>query len=34
MKIDFFKERAESFLRDANFAISEKRWIFAYITAR
>jgi HEPN domain-containing protein len=26
MKIDFLKERAESFLRDANFAISEKRW--------
>jgi len=26
MKIDFLKKRAESFLRDANFAISEKRW--------
>jgi HEPN domain-containing protein len=26
MKIDFLKKRAEDFLRDANFAISEKRW--------
>jgi HEPN domain-containing protein len=26
MEIDFLKKRAESFLRDANFAISEKRW--------
>jgi predicted nucleotidyltransferase len=26
MKIDFLKERAKSFLRDANFAIPEKRW--------
>jgi HEPN domain-containing protein len=26
MKVDFLKKRAESFLRDANFAISEKRW--------
>ncbi len=26
MKTDFLKERAEGFLRDANFAISEKRW--------
>jgi HEPN domain-containing protein len=26
MKIDFLKKRGEDFLRDANFAISEKRW--------
>jgi HEPN domain-containing protein len=26
MKINFLKERAENFLRDVNFAISEKRW--------
>lgn len=26
MKIDFLKKRAESFLKDAKFAISEKRW--------
>jgi HEPN domain-containing protein len=26
MKINFLKERAEDFLRDAKFAISEKRW--------
>jgi hypothetical protein len=26
MKTDFLKKRAESFLKDANFAISEKRW--------
>ena len=26
MKPDFLKERAESFLRDADFAIKEKRW--------
>lgn len=25
-KVDFLKERAEDFLRDAKFAISEKRW--------
>jgi len=29
MEIDFLKKRAEGFLRDAEFAISEKRWFSA-----
>jgi HEPN domain-containing protein len=29
METDFLKKRAESFLRDAKFAISEKRWFAA-----
>lgn len=29
VKVDFLKKRAESFLRDANFAIKEKRWFAA-----
>jgi len=29
METEFLKERAESFLRDADFAIKEKRWFAA-----